>query len=262
MTSDDAPQGGAAPPASLDVVRVLAMLDASRHSLAALAAAVELASQRHAELVALYVEDLDLLHCAAFPFSCEIGAQSGLTRPLTPAALEASIAHQLQRVQQALAAAVAGRDLRHRLEISRGRVAAEALTKSGPDDVLVLGKSGTTERWGKRLGSTSRRLILEAPCSVLLWDESHPYRRGPLHWLAASESSLAQAGGAPSLPPWLASLFDGASPLPLQHAGELERTLDRANAGGLLLHRGELEGLLAEDEQLIARVPLPILIIP
>ncbi|MDX1466821.1 MAG: hypothetical protein R3215_14070, partial [Halomonas sp.] len=38
------------------VVRVLTLLDASRHSLAALAAAVELATARHAELVALFVE--------------------------------------------------------------------------------------------------------------------------------------------------------------------------------------------------------------
>ncbi|MCE8014940.1 universal stress protein [Halomonas sp. MCCC 1A17488] len=262
MTTDDAPQGAAVQAPSRDVARVLALLDASRHSLAALAAAVELASQRHVELVALYVEDLDLLRCAAFPFSCEIGAQSGLARPLTPEALEASIAHQLRRVRQALATAVAGRELRHRLEVSRGRIAAEALARSGPEDVLVLGKAGSTECWGKRLGTTSRRLIMEAPCSVLLWDEAHPFRRGPLRWLAAHEDDPARKGAVPSQPAWLASLFDGISPLALRHAAELERGLDRASAGGLLLRRCELEALLREDEQLVARVPLPILIIP
>ncbi|WP_162622984.1 universal stress protein [Billgrantia lactosivorans] len=259
MTNDEAPRRGEPQAPSLDVARVLALLDASRHSLAALAAAVDLASQRHVELVALYVEDLDLLSSAAFPFACEIGAQSGLTRPLTPDSLQASIAHQLQRVQQALAAAVAGRDLRHRLVVSRGQIAAEALSRSGPGDVLVLGKAGTSERWGKRLGSTSRRLIMEAPCSVLLWDESHPFRRGPLRWLAAGE---AREDVVPSLPAWLASLFDAVSPLPLAHAGELEKALGHAQAGGLLLHRSELESLLKEDEALIARVPLPLLVIP
>ncbi|MGR2740899.1 universal stress protein [Billgrantia sp. Q4P2] len=262
MTNDDAPHGGNPQTPMLEVVRVLALLDASRHSLAALAAAVDLASQRHAELVALYVEDLDLLSCAAFPFSCEIGAQSGLTRPLTTDSLEASIAHQLQRVRQALATAVAGRNLRHRLEVSRGQIAAEALTKAGPGDVLVLGKAGTSERWGSRLGSTSRRLILEAPCTVLLWDESHPFRRGPLRWLATGGGTQAQADAIPSIPGWLASLFDGAAPLPTAHAGELEKALAHANAGGLLLHRDELETLLREDEEVIARVPLPVLIVP
>ncbi|MBA2778955.1 universal stress protein [Billgrantia kenyensis] len=247
---------------ALEAARVLALLDASRHSLAALAAAVDLASQRHAELVALYVEDLDLLKCAAFPFSCEIGAQSGLSRPLTHDSLEASIARQLQRVNQALTGAVAGRSLRHRLEVSRGQVAATALAMAEPGDVLVLGKTGLSERWGSRLGSTSRRLILEAPCTVLLWDERHPYRRGPLRWLETPpEGATPLATGTPVIADWLAALFDGIAPLPVQHAGELERMLARADAGGLLLQRGELDVLLKEDPELLARVPLPILVV-
>ncbi|MCE9681010.1 universal stress protein [Halomonas alkalisoli] len=240
----------------LEIARVLALLDASRHSLAALAAAVNLASSRQAELVAVYVEDLDLLSCAAFPFSCEIGAQSGVTRPLTVDTLEATIARQLQRVHQALERAVAGRELRHRLEVSRGPVAGEALAKAGPEDVLVLGKAGTTERWGTRLGSTSRRLILEAPCTVLLWDERHPFRRGPLRMLSREQSSGAQA-----IPDWLTTLFDGFSPLPIRHARELENQLAHADAGGLLLHRAELAQLLNEDPELLANVPLPIVVV-
>src|SRR5690554_7686079 len=65
-----------------DAMRVLALLDDSRQSQAALAAAVALADEASAELVALFIEDLDLLRCAAFPFSCEVGASTGLTRPL------------------------------------------------------------------------------------------------------------------------------------------------------------------------------------
>src|SRR5690554_246741 len=65
-----------------EAMRVLALLDDSRQSQAALAAAVALADEASAELVALFIEDLDLLRCAAFPFSCEVGASTGLTRPL------------------------------------------------------------------------------------------------------------------------------------------------------------------------------------
>ncbi|MCE8002255.1 universal stress protein [Billgrantia ethanolica] len=260
-TEDTLPHGGQVSEngTALEAARVLALLDASRHSLAALSAAVDLASLRHAELVALYVEDMDLLSCAAFPFSCEIGAQSGLSRPLTHDSLEASIARQLQRVHQALAGAVAGRSLRHRLEVTRGQVAAAALTMAAPEDVLVLGKAGTTERWGTRLGSTSRRLILEAPCTVLLWDERHPFKRGPLRWLkpAAGENEAP-----PAMAEWLAALFEGGAPLPISHARELERNLAHASAGGLLLRRGELQRLLNEDPELIARVPLPLIVTP
>lgn len=248
--------------APLAAARVLALLDASRHSMAALAAAVDLANQHQAELVALYVEDLDLLRCAAFPFSCEIGAQSGLTRPLTPGSLEVAIARQLQRVHQALAAAVAGRNLRHRLKISRGQVAGEALTLAGPADVLVLGKAGISERWGARLGSTSRRLVLEAPCPVLLWDEKRPYRRGPLRWLDSSSGRPAQEDNVPVIPAWLASLFAGSAPLPMQHAKELVKALARAETGGVLLRRSELVALLKEDEDLVARLPVPIVVVP
>jgi nucleotide-binding universal stress UspA family protein len=255
MTTPDTP-----PPCNdgpiLEIARVLALLDASRHSLAALSAAVDLASNRQAELVAVYVEDLDLLSCAAFPFTCEIGAQSGITRPLTVDTLEASIARQLQRVSQALALAVAGRDLRHRLEVSRGPVAGEALAKAGPEDVLVLGQAGTTERWGTRLGSTSRRLILAAPCTVLLWDERHPFKRGPLRLLNRGETNSEQA-----VPNWLSVLFDGLAPLPIRHARDLENQLSHADTGGLLLHRTELEQLLDEDPELLANVPLPIVVV-
>ena len=255
MTKPDTSASGNGGP-MLEIARVLALLDASRHSLAALSAAVDLASNRQAELVAVYVEDLDLLSCAAFPFSCEIGAQSGVARPLTADTLEAGISRQLQRVHQALELAVAGRSLRHRLEVSRGPVAGEALAKAGPGDVLVLGKAGTTERWGTRLGSTSRRLILEAPCTVLLWDERHPFRRGPLRVL-----NQGQPTGADTMPDWLTALFDGLSPLPIRHARELENRLARDDAGGLLLHRNELEALLDEDPELLANVPVPIVVV-
>lgn len=270
MTTDDAleddpnvPDSGGMPPRK--AARVLALLDASRHSLGALEAAVKLASQGQTELVALYVEDVDLLTCAAFPFSCEIGAQTGLPRPLSPASLETSIALQLQRVHRALAVAVAGRSLPHRLEVARGQVATAALTMAGPDDLLVLGKAGATERWGTRLGSTSRRLIMKAPCTVLLWDERHSFKRGPLRWLQDPTAGTNGAAGpvaSAGMAEWLSALFETGTPLPLCRAGELSRRLAHTDAGGLLLQRHELESLLNEDAEWLARVPLPILVVP
>lgn len=234
-------------------LRVLALLDASRHSLAALGAAVELAAQRRAELVALYIEDQDLLHSAEFPFALEVGARSGLARPLSPTRMQAAMARQLQRARGALEAAVAGRNLAHSLQVSRGRVVAAALAIVGPDDLLVLGKAGLSAHCGGvRLGSNCRALILQAPCAVLLHDERHPPRTGPLRVLSepAPEELLR-------LP-----LCDRVERLPQQDAPGLERSLASARSGALLLRRTELRQLSGEDPELLARIPVPVIVLP
>ena len=234
-------------------LRVLALLDASRHSLAALQAAVELAVQRRAELLALYIEDQDLLHSAGYPFALEIGARSGLARPLTPPQMQATMARQLQRARVALEAAVAGRNLTHSLQVGRGRVVAAALAVAGPDDLLVLGKAGLSAHCGgARLGSNCRALILQAPFAVLLQDERYPLRTGPLRVLSepVPEALLA-------LP-----LFDGIERLTVQGALHLERVLAPARSGALLLHRAELQQLTGEDPELLARIPVPVIVVP
>lgn len=234
-------------------LRVLALLDASRHSLAALQAAVELAARRRAELVALYVEDQDLLHSAEFPFAVEVGARSGLARPLSPAQMEATVARQLQRARGALEAAVAGRNLAHSLQVSRGRVVAAALAIAGPHDMLVLGKAGLSAHCGgARLGSNCRALILQAPCAVLLHDERQTPRTGPLRVLSEPVPE--------ELLDW--PLCDRVERLHLQDAPGLERFLANARSGALLLRRAELQQLTSEDPELLARIPVPVIVLP
>ncbi len=246
-----------------ETMRVVALLDDSRQSQAALAAAVALADEVSAELVALFIEDLDLLHCAAFPFSREVGASTGLARPLQSAELEASLARQLQRITRSLDEAVAGRALRHRLQVSRGQVVSEALAEAAPGDVLVLGKAGLSSRWGwsSRLGSTSRRLVLEAPCTVIIWDERHPPVPGPLRYIR---------GEAPTLP-WgetLAEasrnhpLFLGREELAPMAAPALERFLAHARSGALVIGRQTLTRLFTEDPEVLARIPVPVVVVP
>ncbi|MDZ7852719.1 MAG: universal stress protein [Halomonas sp.] len=243
----------------IPVMRVLALLDASRHSLAALAAAVDLAALRHAELVALFVEDQDLLGSAGFPFAREIGAVSGRVRRLSRSDLEAGMARQARRVAEALESAVAGRALRHQLQVSRGRVVSEALSLAGPGDLLVLGKAGLSGHWGVRLGSTSRALILEAPCTVVIWDERQSLVRGPLRTLDDTEASgdeflsVAEA---------LTRLFDGRETLQARDARQLEQQLARLDNGALLLHRPQLARLAEQDADLLARLPMPVIVVP
>lgn len=243
----------------IPVARVLTLLDASRHSLAALAAAVDLAVTRHAELVALFVEDQDLLGSAGFPFAREIGAVSGRVRRLSRTDLEAGMARQARRVTEALEAAVAGRELRHQLRVSRGRVVSEALSLAGPGDLLVLGKAGLSGHWGGvRLGSTSRALILEAPCTVIIWDERLSLVRGPLRTL----DGHGAAGEFPPVPEALTRLFDGRETLQATNARQLEKRLARVDNGALLLHRPQLARLADQDPDLLARLPIPVIVVP
>ncbi|RTR06379.1 universal stress protein [Halomonas nitroreducens] len=258
MTKADDPREAGADEAMLAAARVLALLDASQHSLAALSLAVELAEREGVELVALYVEDQDLLHSVAFPFAREIGAVSGLARRLTTPQLEASLARQAQRVARALEGAVAGRELRHSLRISRGRVISEALSIAGPGDVMLLGRSGVTSGWGGALGSTSRGLILSAPCPVVIWDDQGiPVAPGPLRVLADPRQ-----GEAGLIPGPLAALFDTLEPIPRSDAATLARRLAVCRNGALLLHRGELETLLGEDPDWLLRLTIPLVVVP
>ncbi|GGX80829.1 hypothetical protein GCM10007160_05040 [Litchfieldella qijiaojingensis] len=252
---DDAPNSGGAARHHVQA-RVLVLLDASRHSLAALSVAVDLACRRHAELVALFVEDHDLLRSTDFPFACEVGMASGMARPLSLSMLETHLIRQRENVRQALSEMVAGREVRHSLKVSRGRVVTEALALATRSDVLVLGKAGVSAQWGGRLGSTSRALVLQAPCTVLLWNETRPMERGPL--LAIGESS------APAGNDWLVDnpLFDTVERLPEVGVSALERRLAMSPCGALLLSRTQLAHLVDEDPELLARLPLPLVVVP
>lgn len=229
--------------------RVLTLLDASRQSIAALAAAVELASRGSAELVALYVEDQDLLSCAGFPFSREVGGRSGLSRPFSSDVVATTLRHQRQRASEALQRAVAGRDIPHSLQVSRGRVVKETLSLAGPGDLLVLGKAGLAGQWGVRLGSTSRALLLQAPCTVVIWDERQPLQAGPLRLY-----------GEISPVPRLRALFNGVQTLPRLSARALEQHLSSARGGALQIRREDLQCLFAEAPELFGRVPVPVIV--
>lgn len=154
--------------------RVLILLDGSRHSLSALEAAGEFAFARNAEVLGIYVEEVNLLRSAGYGFAREVGATSGLARPLDSAALEARMQALAEQAKRALEAVMARRGLVQALKLCRGRVAEEVLNLVGPGDLLVMGRVGWSGSHGARLGSTARTLLRQAPGDVLLWAEPGP----------------------------------------------------------------------------------------
>lgn len=153
--------------------RILVALDASVHSLAALEAASALAETLKAELVGIFVEDVNLLHLAGLPFACEIRYVPVMARPLNSAGMERAWRMQAERMRQAMAG-VAGR---HRLQWSfrvvRGQVTSELLTAAREADVLALGRASGGMARHIRLGATAREIITQGSRPLLLLQHGH-----------------------------------------------------------------------------------------
>ncbi len=151
----------------ISVRRILVALDASPHSQAALAAAVELAARFDAELIGLFVEDIALLHLAEAPFAREIGLYAPARQPLNAAHVLRQFRARAERVQQALQRAATRAQVRWTFQVTRGPIIAEVLAAASAADLVILGKAGWSLTLRGHLGSTARAVLAEAPCPAL-----------------------------------------------------------------------------------------------
>ena len=146
-------------------------------SLAALEAAADIAAFHGLELVGVYVQDVNLLRGAAYGFAREIGASSGMARPMDSGRLERRMQELAEQVRRSLEKLVAERELPGTLKLCRGLVLDEVLEQVRPEDLVVLGRAGWSAAPGARFGSTARGLVLRASGNVLLWSP-RPARSG------------------------------------------------------------------------------------
>jgi nucleotide-binding universal stress UspA family protein len=140
--------------------RILVALDVSPHSQSALEAAAELAVQLQAELLGLFVEDVDLLRLAQLPDSREMGSLSSRPRELDSQYLERQLRAQARRARRALARRAERSQVPWSFRVARGAITAELLAAAADADLTILGKSGLS-RPGRRLGSTARQMLLQ-----------------------------------------------------------------------------------------------------
>ncbi|MCL7451828.1 MAG: universal stress protein [Anaerolineae bacterium] len=157
--------------AELIIRRILVALDASPHSLAALEAAVELASRFGAELYGLYVEDINLLRLAELPFAQEVGQFSANRRRLDVQELERQIRAQTVRIRRIFRGTSQRAEVSWTFSVSRGRVDREVLAAATEADVLVLGRAGWSWIRPGRAGSTTRAVLAQAPGWALILQE-------------------------------------------------------------------------------------------
>jgi nucleotide-binding universal stress UspA family protein len=142
---------------NVSIRRILLAMDPSYRSKGALESAAELAGSLDAELTAIFVEDVHLLHLAALPFAGEIGSLSCCLRPLTLEDLERQMRAQAGEMRKALESAASKLGIRWSFQVKRGLVASEILLASMDADLVILGKRGLN--LSRRLGSTVQLMI-------------------------------------------------------------------------------------------------------
>ncbi len=152
----------------LNIQRILVALDASPHSLAALEAAAQLAATLGAELIGLFVEDVNLLRLAELPFVQEVGLFSATSRELSSQRVEWELRAQAAQARQALAKVAGQARVRWSFRVVRGVVSSEVLTAAAEVDLVTLGKVGWSPGQSRRLGSTTRAVLSNASNLTLI----------------------------------------------------------------------------------------------
>lgn len=154
-----------APVASRRIRRILVAFDASAGSRAALESAAALAGRLEAELVGLFVEDVNLLRIAELPFARAISALLPRHRPLSVAEMERALRAQAARAEETMARLLARHAVPWTFRTVRGRLTEALLAAAREADLIALGlMSGEAQR----LGSAVRALLSGAPRPVLL----------------------------------------------------------------------------------------------
>ncbi len=155
-----------APETELALRRILVALDVSEQSRAALEAAARLAGGLNAELVGLFVEDSDLLRMAELPVTRLVGARS--TGGLDPAMLRRAFKVQAAEARAALEHTAERWRVKWSFRVAQGSIAEAVVAEAGDFDLVALGRTSRPAVRTAPLGTTARRTVLAASCSVLV----------------------------------------------------------------------------------------------
>ncbi|MEE9904391.1 universal stress protein [Chlorobium sp.] len=143
-------------------------IDCSPHSLASLKTAADLASRMHAELLGIFVEDINLLRLTELPFCQEIRQYSPEPEKIESMELERMLRSQARQAEASLQREAEIFRVRHTFSVRRGNVPKEVVAAALEADLLVLGRSGRSPTCRKGLGSTARNALSGSLKNILL----------------------------------------------------------------------------------------------
>lgn len=152
------------------VNRILVAVDASPQSMAALRVATELAAKLEAELVGIFIEDINLVQTARLPFSHQISLSTGTSRRFDSPNIERQLRAQARWVQNKMALLAERYNIRWFFRVVRGAIPAQLLAAAVNADLTILGKTGWSGR--RMLGSTAQSLVIQSPTSALILQKS------------------------------------------------------------------------------------------
>lgn len=127
--------------------------------------AAALAARMEAELLGLFVEDVNLLRLAALPFAREVSFFPTRTRRLDSVGMERALRAQASRAEAALLEAASRQGVRCSFRVVRGEVTAQLLAAVSDIDLVALGMSRPPFQWR---GSNVRTIVNATQSSVLL----------------------------------------------------------------------------------------------
>jgi nucleotide-binding universal stress UspA family protein len=151
-----------------EIARILVALDASSHSRSALEAAAQLAARLHAELQALFIEDVDVRRLGALPFVQEVGIFSARCRQLEPGELTRQLEAQARRMQRRFRRTTEWIGVECTFRRARGRVVPQILAAASEADMVILGKGAWATFETGRLGPAVRAVLSEIPTPIMI----------------------------------------------------------------------------------------------
>lgn len=152
----------------VSIKRIAVAIDCSPHSRASLSTAAELAGILHAELLGIFVEDINLIRMAELPFSQEIHRHTARCEPIDSLKLERMLDQQANEAYELFRQTAIRFGIPHTFKKLRGLVPAEVLEAALEADLLAMGRSGKTPVCRRGLGSTARKAIRESKANILL----------------------------------------------------------------------------------------------
>ncbi len=152
--------------------RIVVALHATEQCRSTVETAVLLAARLEAEMVGLFIEDINLLRLAALPFARELGYGSTRRRALDTSHMERSLRIQAETLKKQLSACAGHARIPWSFQVRRGELLEELLQMASQADLVVIGGSAEAI-----ISSTpehlSRRVLLQCSCAVLKQQGRH-----------------------------------------------------------------------------------------
>ncbi|MCG8354448.1 MAG: universal stress protein [Kiloniellales bacterium] len=156
--------------------RVLVAIDPAAECRSALEMAARLAAQSQAELVGLFVEESELLTAATLPMTRILRGHDLAEEALDRARMERGLRAWAAQAEAILSSAAARWRVKASFRVARGRIAEALLAEAAQTDLLALGTVGRpTQR--RRVGTTAREIVRQAPCTLLISRGDGPSER-------------------------------------------------------------------------------------